>query len=106
MPSRRIVTALKRRCVFSKTTDSTTPSRGEEFIMLLEDTTASQAEVLAQHLCMAVAEHDFARIGTLTVSAGVTQHKDDDDDQSLLVRVDNALYLSKLNGRNRVSVLD
>lgn len=78
---------------------------GEEFIMLLEDTTASQAEVLAQHLCMAVAEHDFARIGTLTVSAGVTQYKDDDDDQSLLVRVDNALYLSKLNGRNRVSVV-
>jgi PleD family two-component response regulator len=54
---------------------------------------------------MAVAQHDFARIGTLTVSAGVTQHKDDDDDQSLLVRVDNALYLSKLNGRNRVSVV-
>ncbi|MBY0466294.1 MAG: diguanylate cyclase [Burkholderiales bacterium] len=78
---------------------------GEEFILLLEDTTAEQADVLAQHLCMAVAQHDFARIGTLTVSAGVTQFKGDDDDQSLLVRVDRALYLSKFNGRNRVSVV-
>ena len=38
-----------------------------------------------------------------TVSIGVTQIKNGDDIISLLKRVDENLYKSKQNGRNRVS---
>ncbi len=77
---------------------------GEEFILLLENTSAAHAAVLANELCGAVAQHPFVGIDGLTVSIGIAQFRADDNSQSLLVRADRALYLSKFNGRNRVSL--
>ena len=43
---------------------------------------------------------------SVTASLGVTQVKKEDDKNSLLKRTDEALYQSKENGRNRVTVIE
>ncbi|WP_083996724.1 diguanylate cyclase domain-containing protein [Fervidobacterium thailandense] len=41
----------------------------------------------------------------VTVSLGVTQLKGEDTIESFLKRVDDALYISKSNGKNRTTML-
>ncbi|MCM2534407.1 diguanylate cyclase [Neobacillus pocheonensis] len=41
----------------------------------------------------------------ITCSFGVTEYKKGDTKHSLLSRADKALYISKENGRNQVSVI-
>jgi len=43
-------------------------------------------------------------VGTVTVSFGITQFKDEDMVDSLLKRADAAVYLAKTNGRNRIEI--
>lgn len=54
---------------------------------------------------MAIAKYQFDKIGQLTVSFGVAAFEPQDDLNSLLKRVDDALYLAKERGRNRVEIL-
>ncbi|OIQ65465.1 putative diguanylate cyclase YdaM [mine drainage metagenome] len=54
---------------------------------------------------MAIADYLFDKVEHLTVSFGVVIYNPEDDLNSLLKRVDDALYLAKQNGRNRVEAL-
>jgi diguanylate cyclase (GGDEF)-like protein len=40
----------------------------------------------------------------ITVSFGVTQFREDDTEDSFIKRADDAMYLAKKKGRNRVEV--
>jgi diguanylate cyclase (GGDEF)-like protein len=74
---------------------------GEEFSLLLPDTTRAQALVVAEKLRLAVAALDLGR--PLTVSIGVAVHPDDaGDDASLVGAADEALLAAKRAGRDRV----
>ncbi len=75
---------------------------GEEFIILLPETNHAQARELAEKLRKIISEHHFVITAKLTCSFGVTQLRKDDDEISLLKRVDTALYSAKDSGRNRV----
>jgi diguanylate cyclase (GGDEF)-like protein len=82
---------------------------GEEFIILCPQTNKEQATVLAQRLQKYIREYDFPALNNpLKVSAsfGVTEinHKEDKNFDTVLERVDKALYESKENGRDRVTV--
>ncbi len=80
---------------------------GEEFIVLLPDTDAAAARHVAAQLIDAIGEFDLPQVGSVTVSCGVTQVDARGDDGShALLRVDEALYLAKTNGRNRAEFLD
>ncbi len=79
---------------------------GEEFIILLPDTGLSDAERLAERVRKSVEDFSFEEIGTMTVSLGVTEFTQEDDQDSILKRVDSALYLAKENGRNRYEILE
>ncbi len=77
---------------------------GEEFIVIALDTDLRGAEVMAEKIRKAIENYNFDKVGRVTVSFGVTQFKQDDTEDSLMKRVDDALYQAKGKGRNRVEV--
>ena len=76
---------------------------GEEFVVLLRDCALPDALRLAEEIRAAIAEVPFGAMGSLTVSVGATEIRDDDDLASWLMRVDQALYRAKRAGRNEVA---
>lgn len=78
---------------------------GEEFLIILPDTTLADATVLAERLRQAVETHRFATAGQVTISAGVSGFKMDHSPETIVSRADRALYRAKEKGRNRVEVL-
>lgn len=78
---------------------------GEEFIVLLPDTGLSDAVHLAERIRKSVEDFPFEEIGKMTVSLGVAEFRQTDDNETILKRVDSAMYLAKENGRNRCEVI-
>ena len=78
---------------------------GEEFILLLPNTELAQAATLAERL-REQAEHATLPVPEpVTASFGVTLFVPEDTKDSFISRADQAMYLAKANGRNRVEVL-
>lgn len=78
---------------------------GEEFMFLLPSTTAEQAKDLAEEIRTRFESRVFPVSGVHTLSAGVTRAEESDTADSLISRVDRALYTAKDNGRNRSVIL-
>lgn len=72
---------------------------GEEFLVMLANTTLRQAVQLAESLLEALRTRLFPDVGLLTASFGVTQYRDDESADTLLTRVDDLLYQAKQEGR-------
>jgi diguanylate cyclase (GGDEF)-like protein len=78
---------------------------GEEFLLMLPETPAASAIALAERVRGAVEGLrclDGERTITLTVSAGVAEYRLGEKVAQTIVRADQALYLAKSGGRNRV----
>ncbi len=79
---------------------------GEEFLLLLPDTSEDDAAQMLDRLRMIIAELDWSAFSEgmrVTISAGVTALRKDENTDTLLARADRALYASKAGGRNRVT---
>jgi two-component system cell cycle response regulator len=84
---------------------------GEEFCVLLPDTERERARVIAERIRQSVSSTPTDYEGrnlAVTISLGVAQYDPGRDlsGKSLIDRADHALYYSKQNGRDRVSVAD
>lgn len=78
---------------------------GEEFALLLPDTTLEGARALAEKLRASVAEARLAdQVPRLTISLGVTRICPGGTPAEGFMRADRALYAAKRAGRNRVCV--
>ncbi|MBS0418015.1 MAG: GGDEF domain-containing protein [Proteobacteria bacterium] len=83
---------------------------GEEFAVLLPETSLSGAEVLGRQICALVAHGRIKRsdgqgtIGQVTLSIGVALAGEAESLEQLVERADRALYIAKRTGRNRVEV--
>ena len=80
---------------------------GEEFVLMLTDTSADQARGLLERIRQAVQALEIAHSAgslQLTVSIGLAQHLPGDTVEHTLERADQALYRAKALGRNRVVV--
>lgn len=80
---------------------------GEEFILLLDNTTAPEATALLERVrqavqAMSVTLGDGALLRT-TVSLGAAEQQAGDTPQTLFERADGALYAAKTAGRNRLA---
>jgi diguanylate cyclase (GGDEF)-like protein/PAS domain S-box-containing protein len=78
---------------------------GDEFLVLMPQSDLSAAMSVAEKLRQTIAGHSFVKIDGITASFGVTMFVPQDDSNSLLKRVDDALYQAKKNGRNRIEML-
>lgn len=79
---------------------------GEEFIVLLTQTNLSEARLVAEKLRQHIAEITVKDKLPVTASFGVSLFDENEDTLLLVKRADDALYQSKNDGRNRVSVLE
>lgn len=77
---------------------------GEEFMLLLPYD-LNYAELAARDICGDFAALTFPKAGRRTVSIGVTEARDGESLDELLMRVDQALYQAKKNGKNRYVVI-
>ncbi|WP_412497570.1 diguanylate cyclase [Vibrio furnissii] len=78
---------------------------GEEFLVILEYATLEQAATHADAFRERIYQFDWQDIlgeRGLTVSVGVTLHRDGENTQRTFYRADKALYRAKANGRNQV----
>ena len=84
---------------------------GEEFAVILPRTKASDASLLAERArshfekTKLILKSTGRSVDPVTASFGVTQLRAGETSAHLLKRIDNALYVSKNAGRNRVSLL-
>ncbi len=76
---------------------------GEEFMVLLPDCAQEQALALAENLRQRLASHDFSISRPVTASLAVAQVGAAEDEIAFFCRLDDALYLAKSEGRNRVA---
>jgi diguanylate cyclase (GGDEF)-like protein len=82
---------------------------GEEFCMILPETSLGAARDVAERLVAECRRMELVVDGRplrITVSAGVTEADPDDRDFSMILRrADAALYAAKQSGRDRVETL-
>jgi diguanylate cyclase (GGDEF)-like protein len=77
---------------------------GEEFIILAPGSDGQMAYQAAERLRAAMQQVMFGKVGRLSCSFGVSQYVDGDTAETMLARVDAALYRAKVGGRNRVEL--
>ncbi|WP_420370943.1 diguanylate cyclase [Halarcobacter ebronensis] len=77
---------------------------GEEFIIILPETDKIKASNIAHILKEKISNNDFSVNKTITCSFGVTQFEESDNEDSILSRVDHAMYYVKKHGKNSVKV--
>lgn len=92
----------------SRDSDVLARTGGDEFVLLLPETDAGDAAVIAERIRKAVENSTFDFKGkplTSTVSIGIAAYPADADSiEALLILADEAMYRSKKDGRNRVTV--
>ncbi|QOG13135.1 cache domain-containing protein [Arcobacter sp. FWKO B] len=79
---------------------------GEEFVILLNNTTVENAKIVADNLRELVANHKFDDVGYIKVSFGVAEFKQGMTVEQVMKNVDLALYSAKNTGRNKTVVFD
>ncbi|MCK4987774.1 MAG: diguanylate cyclase [Desulfobacterales bacterium] len=82
---------------------------GEEFTVILPETTGDEAKTVAQRIRSSLEAEKYTpapgKVARITISIGVTQCYPKEELSTFIRRADKAMYLSKQNGRNRVSIL-
>lgn len=82
---------------------------GEEFTVILPETGCEEAQTVAERIRNAVAQEKFkpgnGKDLYITISIGVTQYYSEEELSTFIQRADKAMYLSKQNGRDRVSAI-
>ncbi|WP_254781790.1 diguanylate cyclase domain-containing protein [Modestobacter sp. DSM 44400] len=86
-------------------TDEVCRWAGDEFVILLPDTTAEQAERAMERIRRSIAGYDWSALGVevpVTISVGIASAARGDDRRTLFAAADGVLYEAKRGGRDRV----
>ena len=76
---------------------------GEEFLIILPNTKLHEAENFAHRIIETVSETNFEVVGNITISIGLVEVQRGETVDEIFTRVDDLLYKSKEDGRNRLS---
>ena len=74
---------------------------GDEFIIILPDTDKNQALIVADRIQK---QFNSFKFGKTSLSMGITEANAEENDQQFLKRADEAMYRSKKEGKNRITV--
>lgn len=102
----RYVGKTIKSCVKGK--DMAARFGGEEFVLVLPETDIKGAEIVAEHVRVAISKsalidhNSNEKYGKITISLGISQFQKGELPNDLIKRADQALYKAKENGRNRV----
>ena len=77
---------------------------GEEFVVLCPETDMEGASLLANKIRQKIEHSTFNDYGKQTASFGITCYQEGDTIDSIISHADEALYMAKNAGRNRVEV--
>ncbi len=92
-----------------RTNDSAYRYGGEEFTVILPETGGAEAQTVAHRIRAALEAERFTpekeKDVQITISIGVTEYSSNEELSTFIQRADKAMYLSKQNGRNKVSSL-
>lgn len=100
----REVAAIMKRMI--RPTDFAGRWGGDEFVIILPGTTLANARIVASRLQQAFQTIRLPDLSFLTASIGCTTASPDETEQTFYKRMDDALYLAKEGGRNRIILLD
>ncbi|HDS1696759.1 MULTISPECIES: sensor domain-containing diguanylate cyclase [unclassified Pseudomonas] len=75
---------------------------GEEFVVLLPESSIAAATALAERLRLSIASADLETVGHITVSLGVALWRPGDSMAEVFDKADQLLYRAKQQGRNQV----
>lgn len=106
------VLRLVSACIKNDVRDSDISARygGEEFVLVLPNTTLKEAESVADKVRQTVQSKKVMKrstgqdLGTITISLGVAQYRNGEEQAKLIERADECLYGAKENGRNCVVI--
>ena len=79
---------------------------GEEFVILSAETSLKEMYVVAERVRTTIETHPVEHVGKVTISLGIGEYRAGETQQSLLKRIDDALYLAKQSGRNRTRIAE
>jgi diguanylate cyclase len=105
---RTIAQTMKQRL---KGRDTVARYGGEEFVVILPDTPLERAAIVAEQLRAVIENGKIRRgdggetIGTVTISVGGTAYSPGEPVSEFIHRADEAMYRSKNDGRNRVTMV-
>ena len=76
---------------------------GEEFVILYPKTFINEAFLSVEQIRNLIKNENIIENHPITISIGLTQINKNDDEDSIFKRVDDLMYVSKKNGKNRVT---
>jgi diguanylate cyclase (GGDEF)-like protein len=74
---------------------------GDEFVIIMPDTTMDQAKIGAERIQKQFGAFKF---GQTSLSIGIAEAEHEDDEKSFVRRADFAMYRSKRRGKNRITL--
>ena len=90
-----------------RSTDTLSRWGGEEFIIMVPETSISNAAIIAEKMRVAICKKEFELVGKLTASFGVAEVSPEaESNEQAIINVDKALYHAKRKGRNQVAVFE
>ncbi|UCN00773.1 diguanylate cyclase [Sulfurimonas sp. SWIR-19] len=95
--SRLVLTHIRKTDIFGRW-------GGEEFVIILENTSREKAVHIAEKLRKRVEAYSIDKKYKITISIGVTEYSEPETREELVKKADEALYKAKQNGRNQVVV--
>jgi diguanylate cyclase (GGDEF)-like protein len=93
--------AAARMREVARTADVPCRVGGDEFAVIMPESTLEDAEQLFQRIQTVISSRAIGQAGRLRLSAGLAELRPDDDSVSLFERADRALYSAKQAGKGR-----
>ena len=93
--------AADRMLTVTRNADIACRVGGDEFSVILPESSVGDAELLAGRIARAISARPITAAGTLQLSAGAAEMKPEDRPNDLFERADEALYRAKELGKAR-----